>query len=60
VPYQIAMGEGADPEILIKGVLVNGDNVEPILDLAKDQKEDMENFEFELTLPELIDIYMSQ
>ena len=26
--------------------------------LAKDQKEDMENFDFELTLPELIDIYM--
>lgn len=60
VPYQIAMGESVDPEILIKGVLVNAENVDPILALAKDQKEDIENFQFELTLPELIDIYMSK
>jgi len=60
VPYQIATGSSVDPEILIKGVLVNGENVDPILVLAKDQKEDMPNFEFELSLPELIDIYMSQ
>lgn len=60
IPYQISMGENVDPEILIKGVLVNTENVEPILVLAKDQKEDIENFQFELTLPELIDIYMSK
>ncbi len=60
VPFKIAMGEDVDYEILIKGVLVNQDNVEKILLLADDQKNDMENFEFEMTLPELIDIYMAK
>jgi ABC-type sugar transport system substrate-binding protein len=58
VPLRAAMGEDLPDEILIKGVLVNGDNVDQILELARDQKEDMPNFQFELTLPELIDMYM--
>ncbi len=60
VPFRIAMGEDPGYEILIKGVLINGDNVDNALVLAKDQKEDMENFQFELTLPELIDLYMAE
>jgi ABC-type sugar transport system substrate-binding protein len=60
VPFRIAMGEDPGYEILIKGVLINGDNVDNALVLAKDQKEDMENFQFELSLPELIEIYMAQ
>src|SRR5574341_1404263 len=39
VPFKAAMGESIDPEILIKGALVNSDNVECALNLAKDQKE---------------------
>jgi ABC-type sugar transport system substrate-binding protein len=60
IPYQIAMGEEVDLEILIKGVLINNENVDNALVLATDQKEDMENFQFELSLPELIDIYMAE
>jgi hypothetical protein len=60
VPYLIAMGEDPGYEILIKGVLINDANVDQALVLATDQKEDMENFQFELTLPELIEIYMAQ
>jgi ABC-type sugar transport system substrate-binding protein len=57
VPFRAASGESLDPEILIKGALVNSDNVECALNLAKDQKEKMSEFEFEKTLPELLDIY---
>lgn len=57
VPYRIAMGEDVPEEFLIKGVLVNKDNVACTLELAKDQKEKMTEFEFEKTLPELISIY---
>ena len=60
VPFRIAMGEDPGYEILIKGVLINNENVDNALVLAKDQKEDMENFQFELTLPELIDLYMAE
>jgi hypothetical protein len=60
VPFLIATGEDPGYEILIKGVLINGDNVDNALVLAKDQKEDMENFQFELSLPELIDMYMAE
>jgi ABC-type sugar transport system substrate-binding protein len=60
VPYRIAKGEAVSEEILIKGVLVNLDNVEKILVLAEDQKSDIQNFEFEKSLPELIDIYMAE
>jgi len=51
------MGEQIPTEILIKGALVNTDNVDCALNLAKDQKEKMAEFEFEKTLPELLDIY---
>ena len=54
------MGEDPGYDILIKGVLINDVNVDQALVLATDQKEDMENFQFELTLPELIEIYMAQ
>lgn len=59
-PYRIASGESLGNEILIKGVLVNEENVAKILELAKDQKEDIQNFEFEKSLPELIEIYLSR
>jgi hypothetical protein len=54
------MGESVDPEILIKGVLINDENVADALVLANDQKNDMANFQFELTLPELIELYISK
>jgi ABC-type sugar transport system substrate-binding protein len=57
VPFKAAMGEAIDPEILIKGALVNTDNVACALNLAKDQKEKMSEFGFEKTLPELLDLY---
>ncbi|HLE53187.1 MAG TPA: sugar ABC transporter substrate-binding protein [Anaerolineales bacterium] len=57
VPFKAAMGEQIPTEILIKGALVNTDNVDCALNLAKDQKEKMAEFEFEKTLPELLDIY---
>ena len=60
VPYRIATGETFDDEVLIKGVLINDANVANALVLASDQKNDMANFKFELTLPELIDIYMAE
>ncbi len=60
VPFRAAMGESLPEEILIKGVLVNEENVAQILELARDQKESIQTFEFELSLPELIDMYMSQ
>jgi ribose transport system substrate-binding protein len=60
VPYRIAMGEEVPDEILIKGVLVTMDNVENILTLAEDQKADIQNFEFEKSLPELIEMYMAE
>lgn len=57
-PFRAASGEDLPDEILIKGVLVNEENVAQILELATDQKEDMANFEFERELPDLIDEYM--
>ena len=60
VPYRIATQESVSDEILIKGVLVNEENVEQILILAKDQKDDIRNFQFEQSLPDLIDIYLRQ
>jgi ribose transport system substrate-binding protein len=57
VPFRIASGEKVPEEILIKGVLVNEANVDNILKLAKDQKEKMGDFKFELSLPELIQQY---
>jgi ABC-type sugar transport system substrate-binding protein len=60
VPFRIAMGETMGPETLIKGTLVNKDNVDKILQLAKDQKEKITEFPFEKTLPEIIAEYMSK
>jgi hypothetical protein len=57
VPFKAASGESLDPEILIKGTLVNTDNVDCANNLAADQKQKMAEFEFEKTLPELLDIY---
>jgi ABC-type sugar transport system substrate-binding protein len=60
VPYRVATGEEVPAEILIKGALVTTENVDKTLLLAKDQKEKIAEFEFEKTLPELIEIYMSK
>ncbi len=60
VPFRIASGESVDAEILIKGVLVNSENVDDILTLARDQKEDMPNFGFEKALPDLIEEYTTE
>ncbi len=60
VPFRIASGEALEAEILIKGVLVNDVNVDDILRLAQDQKEDIQNFAFEQSLPDLIAEYTAE
>jgi ribose transport system substrate-binding protein len=60
VPFKIASGEKIGPEFLIKGTLVTSQNVDKILVLAKDQKESIQTFPFEKTLPEIITEYMSK
>jgi len=60
VPFKIAMGEKFDPETKIKGTLVTTANVDKILELAKDQKEKIQEFPFEKPLPEIIEIYMKK
>ena len=57
VPYRAAMGETLPEEMLIKGTLVTPDNVDAILELAKDQQENMSEFPFETPLPEIIEQY---
>ena len=60
VPFKIAMGEKADPETKIKGTLVTKENVDKILQLAKDQKEKIQDFPFEKSLGDIIQQYMGQ
>jgi ABC-type sugar transport system substrate-binding protein len=57
LPFKIAAGEDFEYENLIKGVLVNTDNVDCSIQLATDQKQKITEFEFEKTLPELIGVY---
>lgn len=60
VPYRIANGEDVPYENLIKGVLVNEDNVDHIQQLAIDQKEKITEFDFEKSLQDIIATYMAQ
>lgn len=60
VPFKIASGEKVDAEVKIKGTLVTSENVDKILQLAKDQKEKIQEFPFEKSLPEIIDEYMGK
>ena len=60
VPYKLATGETIDPEYLIKGTLVTSENVDPVLQLATDQKENIETFPFEEPLGDIVDSYMGQ
>ncbi len=60
VPFKIAMGEKVDPEVKIKGTLVNKENVDKILQLAKDQKDKIQDFPFEKPLGDIIQQYMGQ
>lgn len=53
-----AKGEPVPGEILIKGAVVTNDNVDAVMRLVKDMKEDTKNFAFEKSLPELIDNYL--
>lgn len=57
VPILLAQGKPAQTEYLIKGVLVNKDNVDGIFKLVAAMKDDITNFDFEKTLPELIHQY---
>ncbi len=59
-PFRIAMGEDMGPEVKIKGTLVTSENVDKIMELAKDQKEKITDFPFEKSLPEIIEEYMSK
>ena len=56
-PYLIATGKDDRKEVLIKGVLVTGDNVDKALKLASDQVSNMQNFPFEKPLADIVASY---
>lgn len=56
-PYLVATDKADTDEVLIKGVLVTGDNVDAALQLAEDQVKDMQNFPFEKPLADIVATY---
>ncbi len=60
VPYRIAKGENLGPEVLIKGALITKDNIDPALKLADDQVKQIQTFDFEKPLPDIITTYMGK
>ncbi|MCB1487179.1 MAG: sugar ABC transporter substrate-binding protein [Bauldia sp.] len=56
-PFLVATGKADTDEVLIKGVLVTGDNVDAALKLAKDQVDDIQNFPFEKPLADIVATY---
>jgi ribose transport system substrate-binding protein len=60
IPFKVAMGENVGKEVLIKGVLINADNVDPAIQLAKDQVSQIQTFPFDKPLPDIVDQYMKK
>jgi ABC-type sugar transport system substrate-binding protein len=58
IPFQIAMGQKVDPQVLIKGTLINADNVAAALKLAGDMKNNLTTFPFEKQLSDIVTSYM--
>jgi ribose transport system substrate-binding protein len=44
VPFRVAMGEDVGDQVLIQGVLVTPENVDPVIQLAQDQVAEIEEF----------------
>jgi ABC-type sugar transport system substrate-binding protein len=64
-PYRIIHGETIDvgygPNMIkIKGALVTPENVDTMIQLAEDQKQKIETFTFEKTLPEILADYLGK
>ncbi len=57
VPFQAAMGEKLPEEYIINGVIVTQDNVDSIIKLANDMKNNITQFPFEKELPDIIAEY---
>jgi ribose transport system substrate-binding protein len=53
-PYEIASHKTDQKELLIQGVLVTKDNVEPALKLADDQIHNIQKFPFEKSLTDVV------
>ena len=60
VPFRVAMGEDVGDEVLIQGVLVTPDNVDPVIQLASDQVAQIEEFPFEQPLTEIVTGYLGE
>ncbi len=53
-------GEDVGDEVLIQGVLVTPENVDPVIQLAQDQVAEIEEFPFEQPLTEIVATYLGQ
>ncbi len=60
VPFRVAQGEDVGDEVLIQGVLVTPENVDPVIQLATDQVEQIEEFPFEQPLTEIVATYLGE
>jgi ribose transport system substrate-binding protein len=56
-PYLVATKKNTTNDVLIQGVLVTADNVQPVMKLAADQVNNMKQFPFEKTLKEIVETY---
>jgi ABC-type sugar transport system substrate-binding protein len=55
--HMVAKGEKVPERILVKGAIVTKDNVDAAIKLKKEMKDNISNFPFDKTLPEIIDMY---
>lgn len=60
VPFQVASKQNVASQILIKGVLITKDNVDPAIKMAEDQVSQMQTFPFEKPLPDIISQYTNK
>ncbi len=60
IPARVARGENVGDQVLIKGVLITKDNVDPAIKMANDQTSNMQSFPFDKALPDIVDQYMNK
>ena len=58
--YETAKGVKFPKNLLIRGVLVTPDNIDAMLQLAKDQDEKIQSFPFEMSLQAIADQYSTK
>ena len=58
--YEVTKGVKFPKNLLIKGVLVTPDNIDSMLQLAKDQTEKIQSFPFEMSLQSIAEQYASK